>query len=145
MRYYIYCFLCMTFLPLISFRKERYSIIYLCLLLGAWLVRAFFRCKNDIPKGVFTVIFIGTEIQPKHLVFYFLGFLPGFSLVFCFFRHLYSMHGHCTVISKKPRILFPCFLKTKHQLDFLEAVYNWNKDQIGIFCCFILIKVAISK
>ncbi len=36
------------------------------------------------PEGVCTVHFSGAEIHPKHLVFCYLGFLPGFLLVFCF-------------------------------------------------------------
>ena len=43
------------------------------------------------PEGVCTVLYFGTEFQPKHLVFYYLGFLPGFSLVFCFLPH--PMHS----------------------------------------------------
>jgi len=39
------------------------------------------------PEGVCTVLFFGAEIQPKHLVFYYLGFLPGCSMVFCFLPH----------------------------------------------------------
>ena len=35
--------------------------------------------------------FLGAEIQPKHLVFCYLGFLPGFSLVFCCLPH--PMHS----------------------------------------------------
>ncbi len=45
-----------------------------------------------IPEGVCTVLFFGAEIQPKHLVFCNLGFLPSFSLVFCFLPH--PMHSH---------------------------------------------------
>jgi hypothetical protein len=41
------------------------------------------------PEGVcpFAQSFFGAEIQPKHLVFCYLGFLPGFSLAFCFLPH----------------------------------------------------------
>ncbi len=45
--------------------------------------------------------FFGAEIQPKHLVFCYLGFLPGFSLVFCCLPH------PCTVLSKKTKL--SCF------------------------------------
>jgi hypothetical protein len=42
-------------------------------------------------EGVCTVLFFGAEIQPKHLVFCYLGFLPDFSLVFCCLP--YPMHS----------------------------------------------------
>ncbi len=45
----------------------------------------------QIPERVCTVLLFGAEIQPKHLVFCHLGFLPGFSLVFCFLPH--PMHS----------------------------------------------------
>ncbi len=51
--------------------------------------------KNNLasfPERVCTVLFFGAEIQPKHLVFCYLGFLPGFSLVFCCLPH--PMHSH---------------------------------------------------
>jgi hypothetical protein len=38
-----------------------------------------------------TVLSFGAEIQPKNLVFRYLRFLPGFSLVLCFFPH--PMHS----------------------------------------------------
>ncbi len=42
-------------------------------------------------ERVCTVLFFGAEIQPKHLVFCYLGFLPGFSWVFCCLPH--PMHS----------------------------------------------------
>jgi hypothetical protein len=46
------------------------------------------------PERVCTVIFFGAEIQPKHLVFCYLGFLPGFSLVFCCLPHpMHTLHS----------------------------------------------------
>ncbi len=43
------------------------------------------------PERVCTDLFFGAEIQTKHLVFCYLGFLPGFSLVFCGLPH--PMHS----------------------------------------------------
>jgi hypothetical protein len=61
--------------------------------------------------------FFGAEIQPEHLVFFTLGFLPGFPLVFAFTPTL------CTVVSKKTKFLvladfFPWFFKTKQTAWF---------------------------
>jgi hypothetical protein len=55
------------------------------------------------PEGVCTLHspFCSTEIQPKHLVFCYLGFLPDFLLVFCFLLH--PMH----IDSKKTKL--SCF------------------------------------
>jgi hypothetical protein len=67
--------------------------------------------------------FFGAEIQPKHLVFCYLGFLPGFSLVFCFLPPTYAQS-----FLRKPSCLvladfFPWFLKSKQLLGFLGVVY----------------------
>jgi hypothetical protein len=79
-------------------------------------------------QGVFTVLFFGEEIQPKHLVFCYLGFLPGFSLVFCFLPH--PMHSFL----KKTKLFCFCgffSLVFKNQatawlLGFLEVVCICN-------------------
>jgi hypothetical protein len=68
--------------------------------------------------------FFGAEIQPKHLVFCYLGFLPGFSLVFCCLPH--PMHAQSFL--RKPSVLvladfFPWFFKSKQLLGFLGVVY----------------------
>jgi hypothetical protein len=75
------------------------------------------------PERVCTVLLFGAEIQPKHLVFCYLGFLPGFSLVFCFLLPPYAQS-----FLRKPSFLvltdfFPWFLKSKQLLGFLGVVY----------------------
>ncbi len=89
--------------------------------------------------------FFGAEIQPKLLVFCYLGFLPGFSLVFCCLPH------PCTVFSKKTKLscsggFFFGFLNPSNCLVFLEFITCWNKDQMEILFFYLyLIKVEHSK
>ncbi len=49
--------------------------------------------RSQLSEGCITrtVLIFGAEIQPKHLVFCYLGFFPGFSLVSCFLPH--PMHS----------------------------------------------------
>jgi hypothetical protein len=66
--------------------------------------------------------FFGTEIQPKHLVFFYLGFRPGFPWFSAFFPTL------CTVISEKTKLscfggFFPWFFKSKQLPGFLGVVF----------------------
>ncbi len=43
-------------------------------------------------RGYAQSFYLAQKIQPKYLVFCFLGFLPGFSLVFCFLPHPMQSH-----------------------------------------------------
>ncbi len=84
------------------------------------------------PERVCTVLFFGAEIQPKHLVFCYLGFLPGFLLVFCCLP--YPMHSRFQENQAFLfwRIFFLGFWNPSNCLVFLELFTFWNKDQIEI-------------
>jgi hypothetical protein len=80
------------------------------------------RQRPMLPERVCTVLFFGAEIQPKHLVFCYLGFLPGFRWFSAVSPTL------CTVVSKKTKLscfggFFSLVFKTKQLLGFLGVVY----------------------
>jgi hypothetical protein len=100
---------------------------------------------HKFESSVCTVLFFGAEIQPKHLVFCYLGFLPCFSLVFCFLPHPYAR-----LFLTKPSFLaladfFPCFFKSKRLLGFLGVVYMLKSGPNGILLFLILSMLNIQN
>ncbi len=97
------------------------------------------------PEGVCTILLFGAEIQPKHLVFYYLGFLPGFSLVFCFLPH--PMHS--PFLENQAflfwRIFSLGFLNPSNCLVFLEVLYAEQGPNRNIIFYLNIIKVEYSK
>jgi hypothetical protein len=82
--------------------------------------------------------FFGAEIQPKHLVFCYLGFLPGFSLVFCCLPH--PMHIAQSLLRKPSFFVlanfFPGFFKSKQLLGFLGVVYMLQRTKWKYYFLF---------
>ncbi len=72
------------------------------------------------PERVCTVLFFGAEIQPKRLVFCYLGFLPGFSLVFCCLPHPMHSNFQENQAFLFWRIFSLVFLNLSNCLIFLE-------------------------
>ncbi len=88
--------------------------------------------------------FFGAEIQPKHLVFCYLGFLPGFLLVFCCLPHLM----HSRFLENQTflfwRIFSLVFLNPSNCLVSLELFTCCNKEQMEILL-FIYIFSKLQK
>ncbi len=72
-------------------------------------------------ERVCTDLSFGAEIQPKHLVFCYLGFLPGFSLVFCCLPHPMDSCFQENKAFLFWRIFFLGFWNPSNCLVFLEG------------------------